>query len=124
VSSSYTTGTISPYGTYSATTTYTPTYGVTGYTTHTGEYVTYFRFLIADAYDVAAFNETNKLVPVWRTTVTSTGSSDDLRRVFPMMAAAAQPYLGTDTARKMRVVLEETSPSVQEIRGVATEKTK
>lgn len=124
VSSSYTTGTVSPYGTYSATTTSTPAYGVTGYTTLAGEDVTYFRFLIVDAYDVSASYQTNKLVPVWRTTVTSTGSRDDLRRVSPVLVASAQPYLGTNTGKKVRVVLEETSPSVQAIRGIGKEEIK
>jgi hypothetical protein len=111
-------------GTYSATTTYTPTYGITGYIPQTGERVTYFRFVLLDAYDIASYQRDGKLVQVWRTTVTSIGGSGDLRRVFPVMITAAQPFLGTNSGKKVEIGLEEDAPSVLQVKGVAPEKAK
>jgi hypothetical protein len=121
VSSSTTQGTVrmygNGYGTYSGTTTYQPTYGVTGYTTHVGEYTTYTRVLVLTAADVNAFNRSNEIKEIWRTTAVSTGSSGDLRRVFPIMVAAVQPYLGKNTNKKaVTITLREQDRRVQAIR--------
>lgn len=126
VSSSYTTGTVSSYGgygSYSGTTTYTPTYGVTGSTTHTGSYTTYFRFMVLDAVDLDEYKKSKKEVQLWKTTVTSGGSSGDLRRVFPILVAASQQYVGKNTGQKVEVNLYEEDERVIEIKGIAkTEK--
>jgi hypothetical protein len=124
VSSSSTYGTISTYGssaTYSGTTTYTPSYGITGYTTHTGSLTTYFRFALLSAYDLKTYRATKKEAQVWQTTVTSTGSSNDLRRVFPIMVTATERYLGTNTGQKVKVVLYEDDPAVLETKGIKPE---
>ena len=121
VSSSYTQGTLLTYGnfaTYSGTTTYTPTYGITGYTTHTDRYVTHFRFMMLDAYDLKKFRESQNMVQSWKTTVASTGSSGDLRRVFPILAAASKDYIASDTGRKVDRTLYEKDKSVVEIKSI------
>lgn len=120
VSSSNTYGTLSTYGnmgTYSGTTTYTPTYGVKGYTSHVGSYTTFTRFLLMDAYDVATYKKDQKLNEVWKTTVVSVGSGGDLRVVFPYMAAAMKPYVGTNTGKQVEVQLYEDDPEVMQLRG-------
>jgi hypothetical protein len=120
VSSSTTFGTVSSYGgraTYSGTTTYRPTYGVIGSTTHVGTYTEYTRFLFLDAYDVPTYVKEKKMSQVWKTRVVSTGSSDDLRLVFPYMVAAMGPYLGTNTGRKIEVEVPKNDPTVQLLRG-------
>jgi len=126
VSSSHTTGTVSSYGgygSYSGTTTYTPTYGVTGSTTHIGSYTTYFRFMVLDAVDLDEYKKSKKEVQLWKTTVTSAGSSGDLRRVFPILVAASQQYVGKNTGQKVEVNLYEEDQRVIEIKGIAkTEK--
>lgn len=97
VSSSSTFGTVNTFGntaTYSGTTTYTPTYGVTGFMPIVGSYVTYFRFLILDAVDLDEYKQSQKITQLWQTTATSTGSSGDLRLVFPILVTATKPYLG------------------------------
>jgi hypothetical protein len=124
VSSSTTFGTLKTYGsfgTYSGTTTYTPTYGITGYATQVGTYTTYFRFMLLNAYDLDAYKKENKLSGVWKTTATSTGSSGDLRRVFPILVAASKQYFGLNTEQKIEILLEETSPAVIEIKGITTQ---
>ncbi|MBY7860724.1 hypothetical protein KW419_21075 [Vibrio fluvialis] len=121
VSSATTYGTLNTFGstsTYSGTTTYTPTYGITGSTTHIGTRTTFFRFLKLTAYDVDEYKRTEKLKQVWQTTVTSSGSSGDLRQVLPILAAASSPYLGTNTGKKLAVDLKENDPSVIKIKGI------
>lgn len=110
VSSSTTRGTASTLGnmaTYSATTTYSPTYGVTGYTNHDASETTYTRFLLMDAYDVGAYKRGGKMSQVWKTNALSSGAFNDLRRVLPYMAVAMAPFIATNTGRKVEVdVLE------------------
>ncbi|WP_197490442.1 hypothetical protein [Halothiobacillus diazotrophicus] len=118
IASSNTYGTLSSYGnssSYSGTTTYTPSYGVTGYTSETGSYTTYYRYAQITAYDFQRYLRTKEQRELWKTTVSSTGSSGDLRLVFPILIAAAAPYIATDTGRKIQVVLEESDPSVAAI---------
>jgi hypothetical protein len=103
--------------TYSGTTTYTPTYGITGSTTHIGTHTVFTRFLFLDAYDIATYAKEQKMSQVWKTNVVSTGSSDDLRLVVPYMVAAMKPYLGTNTGRRIEVVVPGDDPSVQLLRG-------
>lgn len=108
------------YGTYSSTTTYTPTYGVTGYSSHVGAQTTYFRFIVLDAYDLETYGRRKKLAQVWRSTITSAGSSGDLRRVFPVMVAGSANYLGTNTGQKVDIVLDEDHQAVRYIKGISS----
>lgn len=78
VSSANTYGTATTYGnttSVNATTTYTPTYGVTGSTTLTGTRTTFFRYALITGYDYTEFKKSNKEVQIWKTTISSTGSS-------------------------------------------------
>ena len=122
VSSSNTSGTVNSYGgysSYSGTTTYTPTYGVTGSTTHIGSYTTYFRFMVLDAVDLDEYKKSKKEVQIWKTSVTSAGSSGDLRRIFPVLVAASQQYVGKNTGQKVKVDLYEEDERVIQIKGIA-----
>ena len=119
VSSSNTYGTVSSFGgiaTYSGTTRYTPTYGITGSTTHVGTDTVYSRFLFLDAYDVPTYMSKKRLAQVWKTSVVSSGSSGDLRLVVPYMVAAMKPYVGTNTGRRIEVQVPENDPVVQGLR--------
>ena len=120
ISSSKTYGTVTSYGSYASyqgTTTYTPTYGIKGYSSHVGSYTTFFRFLILDAVDLKEYRRSEKVVEAWRTTVTSSGSSGDLRLVFPVLVAAAKPYIGTNTGKQVDLKLSEQDKAVLEIKG-------
>jgi hypothetical protein len=85
--------------------------------THVGTDTVYSRFLFLDAYDVPTYMKENKMAQVWKTTVVSTGSSGDLRLVFPYMVAAMKPYLGTNTERRIKVEVPANDPAVQVLRG-------
>lgn len=88
VSSSHTYGTVQSYGnygTYSGTTTYTPTYGVVG--TGVGSRTEYTRFLKLDMLDNAAAKE-QKIKKLYEAKVISSGRSGQLSAVLPTMIKA------------------------------------
>lgn len=122
IASSNTYGTVSSYGgsaSYSGTTTYTPSYGVTGYTSETGSYTTYFRYALITAFDFLKYRQSKKQVELWKTTITSIGSSGDLRQVFPILIAAAAPYIASNTGKQIHVSLHEADPIVKAVKGEA-----
>lgn len=101
-----TTGTLEPF----------PHVGVVGTETRIGSATVYFRFLVLEAIDVARSREAKRPIPTWKTIVTSTGSSGDLRRVLPALVVAGQPHLGEHTDHQVDVLLEETDPAVVDLR--------
>ena len=118
VSSAQTYGSVQGFGnsaTYSGTTTYTPSYGVVGATSGVGEYTTYTRYIRLDAFDLIAYRESKKEKHLWKTDMISTGSSGDLRRVFPVMVAAAVPYISENTQNMKEIQLEENDKRILEI---------
>lgn len=122
VSSSYSTGTIHSFGggmsSYSGTTTYMPEYGITGYQSHIRTEISYTRYVLLDAYDLEEYKNTQKEVQLWRTVAISTGSSVDLRRVFPVMLAASMEYIGENTGKQIKITLYESDKRIQEIKGL------
>jgi hypothetical protein len=74
------------------------------------------RWAAIEAVDVETFIKTQKIAQAWRTEMSSSGSSGDLRRVFPVMLAAGQPYIGAKTRQQVRRVLKDDSPEVVAIR--------
>jgi hypothetical protein len=92
-----------------------PTFGIVGAYTKTGSVMTYPRWIILEAIDYKEFRKSKKIVPVWKTTITSVGTSDDFRRVFPVMLGAAQDYIGNDTGGKIQVVLDLNDARVKRI---------
>ncbi len=121
VSSSSTHGTINTVGNtgiYSSTTTHTPSYGITGSTTHLGSYTIYSRHMILDAIDFQEFRKTKNIKKIWKTIVTSSGSSGDLRVVLPILVGAAKDYIGTDTGKKIDIRLLENDERVIEVKGL------
>ena len=126
IASSTTTGTANTnvYGTssyatgitnYNQTTTYTPSYGITGYNSGVQTFTTFTRFIMLSA---AFFDaESEDWEPAFETTITSTGSSGDLRQVFPVMVAAAAEKIALNTGQAEMVSLGESDPRVLAIRG-------
>ncbi len=135
VSEKKTTGNIGSYGsickttntllcqdttTYSDTTTYTPSYGVIGSETKTHTYTNYSKYMSLYALDLNEYRRTKKEKEIWEMTVTSTDSSDDLRRIFPVLVAAATPHIATSTGKKVSIFLNENDKKVMEIKGIQT----
>ena len=123
VSSSTTYGSI--YGnSYSGTTYYNPTYGITGYSSQVGTYVTFTRHVFIEAVDLPTYRSQNKVVQVWKTEIVSVGSSGDLRKVIPVMIGAASSYMGTNTGEIRTVNLYEDDPRVMLVKGITVEQKK
>lgn len=117
IASSYTTGNIDSYGNFSGSTTYTPSYGITGYSNHVGTVTYYTRHLRLNARDLKLYRETQEDCEVWDTCVVSTGQSGDLRVVFPVMVASLYDYAGTNTKQAINVQLYENDKKVKFIKG-------
>ena len=94
-----------------------PEYGVTGYTTQTGEYTVYKKYCIIDAYDIKDGSAGSKLKEIWKTSLSATGKSKDLRKVFPAMIAAAVSYIGSNTGEEIMVQIGEDSEVLKTVRG-------
>ena len=121
VSSSTTTGTINSYGnssTYTGTTTYTPSYGITGSTNYTGTRTSYFRYMVINAFDLDVYRKNKEMINIWKTTVTSSGSSGDLRQVFPVLVGASKELIATNTGRRVGISIQGNDDRVLEVMGV------
>ena len=120
--SSSTSGTFTPnYSgsiSYNATTSNTPQYGITGFQQRTENYTMYSRFILLDAFDFSAYKTDNKSIPLWKTTVTSQGSSGDLRFVFPYLVAASRQYISANTGKMINLAIDDNSQTLKEVMGI------
>ncbi|MDX8129149.1 hypothetical protein QLH52_17760 [Methylomonas sp. OY6] len=92
-------------------------WGYGGYSQRTESYTTFRRYLVLEACDKEAYLQQQQRKQLWKTSVQSNGSSNDLRLVFPYMAAAMQPYLGTNTGHMITVDIDETNTLVRSLLG-------
>jgi len=76
-----------------------PYYGG-GYTTYRKTRIYYNRYVTLLAKD-ALDKE------LWRVDVSSVGESKNLQKIVPMLIDAATPYIGTDTAEPVEIVIKE-----------------
>jgi hypothetical protein len=83
--------------------------------------VEYDRFLALAAVKAQIHRQTGEIEEAWRTTVTSTGSGDDLRRAVPVMLAGAMRRIGVDTHGKQLLDVREDHPRVYYIKGRLSE---
>ena len=80
---------------------------------------TYVRAIGLKVYDQTAYNATKQAKELWEATIVSEGSGSDMRAAFPVMIAAAQPYLGVNTTKPALVALAVEDAKVKFIRGEA-----
>jgi hypothetical protein len=59
---------------------------------------------------------------VWSTSITSTGSSGDIRRVFPYLIVAGQTYFGKSSGEKIVVKVYEGDQRVTQLKGASIAK--
>ena len=97
------------------------THVITGYSTVWASRTTFFRYAIITGYNFSGFKESGKPVQLWQTTISSRGSSRDLKRIFPMLVGAALPYLATNTEQKVPVSLSESDKVVKIVKGEISE---
>jgi len=84
---------------------YDPFYGGIfggGYRTYRQTHIYYNRYITLLAKD--QFNK-----ELWRVDVSSVGESKNLRKIIPVLIEAAAPYLGTNTAESIKLVIKEKS---------------
>ncbi|RAN38693.1 DUF4136 domain-containing protein [Hyphomonas sp. GM-8P] len=108
---------VNAFGNYSQTTTYTPQYGVTGYQTGTRNYTVFTRYIRLAGFFVEPNVDASEWRPAFQTDISSTGSSGDLRYVFPIMMAAAADKVATNTGRGVADSLKEDDGRILAIKS-------
>jgi hypothetical protein len=101
-----------------ATTSVTPEYGVTGYTTQQDNYTVYPRYIEIDAYRIKSSHPGDKMDELWKTTLHSEGKRNEIRSSFPAMMAAGAQYLGGNTGREIEVAITADQAAVKAIKGI------
>lgn len=92
-----------------------PRYQVVGTQLESRTYTLYAHTAMLEARLPAPQGQTGKLL--WKTVITSTNETNDLRSIMPYLAAAAAPYLGGNTGEQKRIELQPDAPAVVEMRG-------
>ncbi|KDM90327.1 hypothetical protein [Photobacterium galatheae] len=113
-----TTSTFGSMTSQTGTTMNTPSYGITGYQTYTASETTYLKYVQIEGVTFDKQSHSEAPVPLWKTTVFSSDTQNDLRRVFPVLVAASVPYLATNTGQKIHVALTESDAAVQAVKGL------
>jgi hypothetical protein len=96
---------------------YKPSAGIKGYAPYNGSYAGKFRFIFLDAYDLRKSRLAGKPVELWETSITSGGSSDDLRLSFPILLTAARESIGVNTGHSVEYVLDPEDPRILDIKA-------
>lgn len=125
ISSSHTSGNVYSFSngaSYSANTSYTPSYGVIGSKTCIGTGVSYKRYLSLIGMDVDHYKLTNEVKDLWHTDISSVGESGDLRKVFPILLGAAKEHIASNTGQKIIITLSEKDNRVLEVKGELKQK--
>jgi hypothetical protein len=103
--------------TFSSFTTYQPSYGIVGSTAHTGSGMYFPRHLILTALQLPLASgeapESEQTV-IWRTCVGSAGSSNDIRQIFPVLAAVGWRHFGSDSGGSVDYELRARSARTQD----------
>jgi hypothetical protein len=113
INSANTTGVItsgSNSSTFTGTTVYNYDYGVTHYIPT--QQTVFTRVLVLVSYDWKVFSNTQQKIQLWKTDVVSTGSSGDLREVFPYLVLASEKYIGTNTGKSVKVFINKLDKNV------------
>lgn len=74
------------------------------------------RWMNLTAIDMSVFRKTKKVSEVWTVDVASTGDSDDLRYIMPMMLAACEPYIGRQTEAQIYIEMSPNDERIERIR--------
>jgi hypothetical protein len=103
---------------YSGSTSYKPSYGVVGSTTHLGTGVLFTRHLTLIGVDLEKYKESNDIVEIWSTKATSVGPLGDLRKIFPILLAASKHHIASSTGEKVSYELKEDDKRVKEVKRI------
>ena len=105
------------YSTTSGTINTLPIYGQTGSVPVVNHVTIYNRFLTLEGIDFTEFINSGQMVQLWKTMITSSGSSGDLRNVFPLMVGGSSEYIGTNTRKRISITIKENDIRVMSIKN-------
>ncbi len=92
-----------------------------GLSVGTGQYTVFTRFARLTAKRYRPGESPKDMPTLWETRITSIGPSNDLRALMPVMAAAAAPFIASDTGEMKVVKMKKDDPRVtafkQRVRG-------
>jgi len=91
----------------------TPTMGVTGSSTGSVVDSSYDRWLKLTAISSPEFKTNGTIRELWQVDVKSTGSSNDLRRILPIMVYAAREYIGVNTGKAVDIKVKDGKKDFQ-----------
>ncbi|MGR8932149.1 MAG: hypothetical protein ACU836_16075 [Gammaproteobacteria bacterium] len=78
-------------------------------------YLVYKRYLSLEAYDMAAYLQQKTPIQLWKISVQSLGTSNDLRLTLPYMITAMKPYVGINTGHMVNIEINEHDPFLREL---------
>ncbi len=84
--------------------------------------VKYLRYALIGGYGFDPHELENQPAQLWKTTITSTGLSKDLDKIFPVLVSAGIPYLGRETTKRVKVTLHESDVVIRDVQGEGIEK--
>jgi len=92
------------------------TSGVVGSRTVAGSTQVFSRTLIVDVVDHAHYKNTGQIVSLWKGDITSTGTSNDLRLVMPMLVESGFRHFGENTKKGITHVYSEYDSDIEKLR--------
>ena len=92
------------------------TSGIVGSQTVAGSTREYTRTLIVDVVDFAGYKNTGQVVSLWKGDITSTGSSNDLRLIMPMLVESGFRHFGQNTKKGITHVFSAYDSDIEKLR--------
>ncbi|MFB6318679.1 hypothetical protein [Saccharicrinis sp. FJH54] len=90
---------------------------VAGYQTVHRTKINYKRYLYLTTYDINYSNLHLEPKVIWQAEIESTGETNDFRRIFPVLLAGSEKFMGRNSGQKQKVLVYEKSQRVQELRA-------
>tara|TARA_B110000902_G_C14245887_1_gene564274 strand:+ start:138 stop:1145 length:1008 start_codon:yes stop_codon:yes gene_type:complete len=118
VSSSTTKASVDAWGKILATTKYNPSYGVIGEKEVTYTSTRHLSQLQLTALDLQTKENDGKLKELWTVSSQMNLRENDMRRLFPALTAAAQPYFGKSTGQVIKSKIYRHSLPIRKVKGI------
>ncbi len=95
----------------------TPLYRrMVGVDVDTRSYTVFTSYAILEAKRYHPGSKPEEMKTLWKTTVSTTGRSNDLRALMPVLATAAAPYIGVDTGAAKIIKVQKDDPKLVELK--------
>ena len=113
IGASVSSGHVAGNSTTTTTSNYNYNYGITGYAQSSSKVEEHRRVINLYAYDNQ--KRTDKPIMLWKTNITSDGSTNDLVNVFPILADASIKYMGKSSGGKVKYSVVDENPDANEM---------